>query len=211
MQRPFHRRITVAKQGTGARQGTGRVARLAGTLSLAVLLAGCGSMVGTGFSGSGNGFGGFGGARQPAAEADGYTMRRLTGRDDAVEPLQPDTTVSWPKQDEERPSIFETEEERRAREGQPRQSRRGSSTESPDIAIPREDVTTPPRTEPRALAAPPPVDSRGQGIPGAPAGTVTTGGNTFGGPAGSGTVLRDGGTTTLMGADGTIRVVPTPR
>jgi hypothetical protein len=209
MQRPFHRRTEIAGQGLG------RAARLAGSLSLVVLLAGCGSMVGTGFSGSGNGFGGFGGARQPAAEADGYTMRRLTGRDDAVEPLQPDTTISWPKPDEERPSIFETEEERRAREGQPRQgqtqSRRGSSTESPDIAIPREDVTQPPRRDPRALAAPPPAESRGQGIPGAPAGTVITGGNTFGGPAGSGTVLRDGGTTTLMGADGTIRVVPTPR
>jgi hypothetical protein len=206
MQRPFHRRTPRTGQG-----GAG-LARLAGTLSLAVLLAGCGSMVGTGFSGSGNGFGGFGGARQPASEADGYTMRRLTGRDDAVEPLQPDTTVAWPKQDDERQSIFETEEERRAREGQRQgQSRRGSSSESPDIAIPREDVTQPPRRDPRALAAPPPADNRGQGIPGAPAGTVTTGGNTFGGPAGSGTVLRDGGTTTLMGADGTIRVVPTPR
>ncbi|WP_291297888.1 hypothetical protein [Elioraea sp.] len=206
MQRPSHRRTEGA-----------RLARIAGTLSLAVLLAGCSSVVGTGFSGSGNGFGGFGGARQPATEADGYTMRRLTGRDDAVEPLQPDTTISWPKQDEERPSVFETEDERRAREGQPRQgqSRRGSSSESPDIAIPREDVTQPRRTEPRALASPPPPDNRGQGIPGAPAGTVTTGGagstGTFGGPAGSGTVLRDGGTTTLMGADGTIRTVPTPR
>lgn len=204
MQRPSDRRI-----------GGARLAQLAGTLSLTVLLAGCGGVVGTGFSGSGNGFGGFGGARQPATEADGYTMRRLTGRDDAVAPLEPDTTVAWPKQDEERQSIFETEDERRAREGQPRQSRRGSGTESPDIAIPREDVTPPRRTDPRALAAPPPPDNRGQGIPGAPAGTVTTGGagstGTFGGPAGSGTVLRDGGTTTLMGADGTIRVVPTPR
>jgi hypothetical protein len=67
------------------------------------------------------------------------------------------------------------------------------------------------------MPASPEIDQRGQPIPFAPPGTVTTGGTpgartgTFGGPAGTGTTVRDGGTTTLMGADGTIRTVPTPR
>ncbi|WP_144299961.1 hypothetical protein [Elioraea rosea] len=184
-------------------------------LLLAGLLAGCGS----GFSGSGNGFGGFGGSRVvvPEAEANGYTMRRLTGRADEVTTLQPDTSVRWPDAaDEERPSIFETDEERRAREQRQRQTRRGSSSESPDL--PREpNEPLPPRQPepPRALAPPPENELRGQAIPGAPPGTVSTGQTgrtgTFGGPGGTGTTIRDGGTTTLMGADGTIRTVPTPR
>lgn len=179
------------------------------------VLSGCG--YGAGFSGSGSGFGGFGGARPavPADQAEGYTLRRLRGQDDQVGGLQPDPTIRWPdERDEQRPSVFETEEERRAREARPPQ--RGSSSESPDIQRnPREALLSP--TPPRPLAAPPEPELRGQAIPGVPAGTVTTGGSasgrtgTFGGPAGTGTTVRDGGTTTLMGADGTIRTVPTPR
>ncbi len=186
-------------------------------LLLAGLLAGC-----SGFSGSGNGFGGFGGSRVaiPEAEANGYTMRRLTGRADEVVTLQPDTTIRWPDaDDEDRPSIFETDEERRARElrQQQRQSRRGSSSESPDIPREANDPLLQQRQPqpPRALAPAPENEMRGQAIPGAPPGTVSTGQTgrtgTFGGPGGSGTTIRDGGTTTLMGADGTIRTVPTPR
>jgi len=181
--------------------------RAATAACLVVLLSGCG--VGRGFSGSGNGFGGFGGSRVaiPEAEANGYTMRRLKGNDDELGGLQPDLSVRWPDAaDENRPSVFETEDERRAREARAQQSRRDTSTGSPDL----------PRTQPQDLVrpAPGPMPS-GQAIPGAPPGTVGTGGSgtigTFGGPAGSGTVLRDGGTTTLMGADGKIITVPTPR
>lgn len=189
------------------------VPRLAALACAGLLLSGCG----TGFTGSGNGFGGFG--SRPAAitaeEADGYTMRRLRGLEDQAGGLQPDGTIRWPSErDEQRPSVFETEDERRARESQP-PARRGSSSESPDI--PRATREPPPPPAPRALAPAPEPELRGQAILGAPAGTVSTSGTaagrtgTFGGPAGSGTTVRDGGTTTLMGADGTIRTVPTPR
>lgn len=190
------------------------VPRAAVLLAAGLILSGCG--VGTGFSGSGQGFGGFGGrpvAGQP--DVDGYTMRRLRGMDDQVGGLQPDPTIRWPdERDEQRPSVFETDEERRSRESQP-PARRGSSSESPDI--PRASREPAPPAQPRALAPPPEPDTRGQAILGAPAGTVSTGGTatgrvgTFGGPAGTGTTVRDGPTTTLMGADGTIRTVPTPR
>jgi hypothetical protein len=189
--------------------------RAAAFVCVGLLLSGCG--FGAGFSGSGNGFGGFGtrSAAPPPEEADSYTMRRLRGQEDQVGGLQPDPTIRWPdERDEQRPSVFETEDERRSRESQP-PARRGSSSESPDIPrATREPVTQP---APRALAPPPEPELRGQAIPGAPPGTVSTGGTatgrtgTFGGPAGSGTTVRDGGTTTLMGADGTIRTVPTPR
>lgn len=189
------------------------VPRLAALACAGLLLSGCG----TGFTGSGNGFGGFG--SRPAAitaeEADGYTMRRLRGLEDQAGGLQPDGSIRWPSErDEQRPSVFETEDERRARESQP-PARRGSSSESPDIPRASREPTPPPA--PRALAPAPEPELRGQAIPGAPAGTVSTSGTatgrtgTFGGPAGSGTTVRDGGTTTLMGADGTIRTVPTPR
>jgi hypothetical protein len=189
------------------------VPRAAALACVGLLLSGCG--LSTGFSGSGDGFGGFGQRRVAvtAEEADSYTMRRLRGLEDQVGGLQPDSTIRWPSErDEQRPSVFETDEERRAREVPPR---RGSSSESPDI--PRATREPTPAPAPRALAPAPEPELRGQAIPGAPAGTVGTGGTagsrtgTFGGPAGSGTTVRDGGTTTLMGADGTIRTVPTPR
>jgi hypothetical protein len=201
-----------------------RLPRMAAALGLALALAGCG--VGRGFSGSGDGFGGFGVRPLPVPpeEADGYTMRRLRGQPDEAVALQPDFSIQWPYTAEDtRTSVFETEEERMQRlERERRQQRqgqtqpRGSSTESREAQRPPEQIPATPA--PRALAPPPPdPEQRGQAIPLAPPGTVTTGGTagsrtgTFGGPAGTGTTVRDGGTTTLMGADGTIRTVPTPR
>jgi hypothetical protein len=174
-----------------------------------LLVSGCG-----GFSGSGAGFGGFGAARTLIVPADSYTQQRLTGAAEAVPPLEVDTSVAWPRDTLERASIFETEEERRARERQV-QRPRGSATPAPSPRAERQDpADIVDRVPPRAVAVPEP-NRRGQAIPGAPAGTVTTGGTdrtgTFGGPAGSGTTVRDGGTMTLMGADGQIRTVPAPR
>ncbi len=174
-----------------------------------LLVSGCG-----GFAGSGVGFGGFGAARAPAVPADSYTQQRMTGATEAVPPLEVDTSVGWPRDTLERASIFETEEERRARE-RPVPRPRGSAAPAPSPQVQRQDpADLVDRVPPRAVAVPEP-DRRGQAIPGAPAGTVTTGGGdrtgTFGGPAGSGTTVRDGGTMTLMGADGQIRTVPAPR
>jgi hypothetical protein len=185
---------------------------IAGWATLAacgLLISGCG-----GFSGSGTGFGGFGAARAPAVPAGSYTHERLRGGADSLQPLEIDTSLQWPRDPLERASIFETEEDRRARE---RQVRRPPGTPAP-APSPRADRQDPAdlvdRAPPRAVATPEP-DRRGQAIPGAPPGTVTTGGTgrtgTFGGPAGSGTTVRDGGTMTLMGADGQIRTVPAPR
>jgi hypothetical protein len=172
-----------------------------------LLVAGCG-----GFSGSGAGFGGFGAARAPVVPADSYTQQRMIGAAGAVAPLEVDTSVAWPRDTLERAAIFETEEERRERQAQ---RPRGSAAPAPPPQAQRQDpADIVDRVPPRAVAVPEP-DRRGQAIPGAPPGTVTTGGTgrtgTFGGPAGSGTTLRDGATMTLMGADGQIRTVPAPR
>lgn len=184
----------------------------AAVLTGGLLVAGC-----SGFSGSGSGFGGFGRAPSPAISEDSYTQRRMTGAPDEITPLQPDVSVQWPRDSGERASVFETEEERRARERRESQVRRPPGSPAP---APAPQVRRP---DPAQIVAPPPPrevpvperESRGEGIPGAPAGTVTTGGTgrtgTFGGPSGSGTTTRDGGTMTLMGADGQIRTVPAPR
>jgi hypothetical protein len=185
---------------------------------LVLALAGCG--IGRGFSGSGDGFGGFGVRPLPVpeAEAEGYTMRRLRGQPDDIGALQADPSIRWPfTAEDRRASAFEAEEEQRQRLERERQQRqtRGSSTGAREVARPPEQVPTAPL--PRAPAPAPEVDQRGQPVPFAPPGTVVTGGaagsrtGTFGGPAGTGTIVRDGGTNTLMGADGTIRTVPTPR
>jgi hypothetical protein len=180
--------------------------------SCGLVLAGC-----AGFSGSGIGFGGFGTSSRPVVPEDSYTGRRITGADDRVAPLQADTSVQWPRDGGERASVFETEEERRARERRERQAERPRGSPAPAPSPQAE------RTDPARIIEPPPPrevavperDRRGEGIPGAPAGTVETGGTgrsgTFGGPAGTGTTVRDGGTMTLMGADGQIRTVPAPR
>ncbi|MBB5693242.1 hypothetical protein [Muricoccus pecuniae] len=90
----------------------------------------------------------------------------------------------------------------------------GSSQALPPLdppPLPRAGV---PRGEP---ATPPAPRLEGQVLPtpgGAPA-TITGGNNnvqTFTQPGiGTGTAIRQGGTTTLFGADGSIQVVPTPR
>lgn len=174
-----------------------------------LLVSGCG-----GFSGSGIGFGGFGAARAPAVPADSYTQQRMTGAAEAVPPLEVDTSVVWPRDTLERASIFETEEERRARERQAQRPRGSAAPASSPQAQRQDPAEIVDRVPPRAVAVPEP-DRRGRAIPGAPPGTVTTGGSdrtgTFGGPAGGGTTVRDGGTMTLMGADGQIRTVPAPR
>ncbi|MCS6921980.1 MAG: hypothetical protein NZM07_08730 [Elioraea sp.] len=186
-------------------RGVGLMALLVG----GAMLAGC-----AGFAGSGEGFGGFGASSRPTVAPDGYTGRRLVGADDGVTPLVADPAVAWPRMTLERRPLFETEEERAARERRERGPRGSSTRLGPEAITGRDPAELQARVPPRELP-PPPVDRRGQAIPGAEPGTVTTGGTgrigTFGGPAGSGTTLQDGGTMTLMGADGRIRSVPAPR
>ena len=186
--------------------------RAVGLMALLVggpLLAGC-----AGFAGSGEGFGGFGASSRPAALPEGYTGRRLVGLEDGVQPLMADDAVNWPRLSLDRRPLMETEEERAARERRERLPRASSTRPGAETITGQDPADLQARVPPRALA-PPPVDRRGQAIPGTDPGTVTTGGTgrigSFGGPAGSGTTLQEGGTMTLMGADGRIRTVPAPR
>ncbi|MDW8443575.1 MAG: hypothetical protein RML45_04145 [Acetobacteraceae bacterium] len=186
--------------------------RVVGLMALVVggaVLGGCAS-----FIGSGEGFGGFGASSRPTLAPDGYTGRRLVGQDDGVAPLVADTAVAWPRLTLERPPRFETEEERTLRERRERLPRGASTRPGPETITGADPADLQARVPPREPPSPP-VDRRGQPIPATQPGTVTTGGTgrlgTFGGPAGSGTTLQEGGMMTLMGADGRIRTVPAPR
>jgi len=173
------------------------------------LVAGC-----AGFAGSGQGFGGFGTSSAPSAAPEGYTGRRVVGLDDGVPPLVADTAVAWPRMTLDVRRSFEPDSERPARERSER-AVRGSATRPGADTIAGPDPAELQASVPPREFVPPPVERRGQRIPGTEPGTVTTGGTgrvgTFGGPAGSGTTVQDGGTMTLMGADGRIRRVPVPR
>ncbi len=174
-----------------------------------LMLAGC-----AGFAGSGEGFGGFGASSRPTLAADGYTGRRLIGLDDGVPPLMVDEAVNWPRLTLDRRPLLETERDHTARERRESPPRASSTRPGAETITAQDPVELQARVPPRALASPP-VDQRGQAILGTDPGTVTTGGTgrigSFGGPAGSGTTLQEGGTMTLMGADGRIRTVPAPR
>jgi hypothetical protein len=171
-----------------------------------LLVAGC-----AGFSGSGAGFGGFGAARVPTVAIEGYTLARIAGAADALPPLEMDTTLQWPRDTLERAAVRATEERRDRQVQRPPGSPAPASARQAERQDPAAIVD---RVPPRDLAVIEP-ERRGERIPGTPPGTITTGGTgrigTFGGPAGSGTTLRDGGTMTLMGADGRVRTVPAPR
>ena len=104
----------------------------AAVLAGGLLAAGC-----SGFSGSGTGFGGFGRAPSPAVSEDSYTQRRMTGAPDEIAPLQPDSSVQWPRDSGERASVFETEEDRRARERRESQVRRPPGSPAPGPLPPR--------------------------------------------------------------------------
>lgn len=184
------------------RRAIGGVALVAG-----LAVGGC-----AGFMGSGAGFGGVAAPRLPEVVAEGYTRARLAGAAETVAPLETDTSVVWPRATLEPPPA---EPPRRPADRAADRRPPGSPAPAPARPADRQDpAELIDRVPPRALAAPEP-DRRGQAIPGTPPGTITTGGTgrlgTFGGPAGSGTTLQEGGTMTLMGADGRIRTVPAPR
>jgi hypothetical protein len=164
-------------------------------------------------------------------EPGNFTMDRVLGRPDGLEPLGPDQSLNLFESDGRslrdlldvegtRPNIFE-QMERGGRAPDeppppPPPRRRGSSTPPQASAIPELE----PRTVAPPPPAPPPTASRtlppGTTIPG-PAGGTVVGGSagstaTTIGPSGRpGTATRDGGTVTLFGADGSIRTVPAPQ
>lgn len=173
-------------------------------------------------------------ARLAGVDTDGFTMRRILGRPDGVEPLREDAEFSQTVPDGRslrelldvegtRSNIFDQAERGTtpppAEAAPPPPPRRGSASPPPPrAALPEEE------TQPRQVAAPrPPAPAAAPGAP-LPAGTVIPGpqgGTVVGGSAGSvattvgpggapGTATRDGRTITLFGADGSIRTVPAP-
>jgi hypothetical protein len=163
------------------------------------------------------------GQARAGLDPESFTMRRILGQPDNLEPLREDASFTAREADGRtlrelldvegtRPNIYDQQEQR---EGTP-PARRGSSTP------PRAEAR--PEFNPNVDVAPrppePPVASQGlrpgQVLPGPSGGQVVTGGSgrtsTTIGPSGqSGSAVRDGGTVTLFGPDGSIRTVPAPR
>lgn len=168
---------------------------------------------------------------QVVVPSDSLTAQRILGADVAVPPLLPVPGNVWPEGEPERATLGSVDTPLRPDELQqptavPRanapRAGRGSST-PPDLL----DPGTPVGSLPQGNFAPPPIPGGGASAlpprredgqviftPNGPA--VTTGGgpgystyNTPGG--GAGIAIPQGGTTTLLGPDGTVQQVPTPR
>ncbi|WBV41355.1 hypothetical protein [Pseudoroseomonas cervicalis] len=189
----------------GERPGR-RPARAAGLVLLAGL-AGCSAASFTG--------------PRDTVPTDSLTAQRILGRAVEVPPLLPAPGNVWPEGEETRRATMADPDVRPADplavpQPLPRQQR-GSST-PPDLLAPGTTVgATAPRFATPAEPPPPPPPRRdGRVIPTPQGPAVTTGGgagySTYTTPGGgSGIAIPQGGTTTLLGQDGTVRQVPTPR
>lgn len=159
----------------------------------------------------------------PAIEppVQSLTVSRIMGQDVEVPPLLPEAGTSvWPSEDAPRGTIGNPDERVRPGE-QPTTTRRGSSTP------PMNDVYSGPppgfqapnlrplNTPPAPLSPPPPrADGRVIPTPNGPVVTSTGGPGyaTYTSPEGAtGIAIPQGGTTTLLDANGRVRQVPTPR
>jgi hypothetical protein len=159
--------------------------------------------------------------RPVEAPVDSLTVSRVMGHDIEVPPLLPQSGSVWPEQEGPRGTIGNPDAATRPGELAPNQPtprmRRGSST-PPDLFPPVTD-TAPDLRPPDAPPAPvyaPPARADGRVIPTPQGPAVTTGGgpgySTYTMPGGaSGIAIPQGGTTTLMDGNGTVRQVPTPR
>lgn len=161
-----------------------------------------------------------------------FTLDRILGRPDGLQPLGPDTTINLMEADGRTlRDLLDVEGRRELRdvrmppdvieptpppppEAQPR--RRGSSTPPQASVQPELDQrpVQPPAPPPAAAAGT--TLRPGTTIPGPRGGTVMGGsagsvGTTIGPSGQPGTATRDGGTVTLFGADGSIRTVPVPQ
>ncbi|RMI25881.1 hypothetical protein EBE87_05620 [Pseudoroseomonas wenyumeiae] len=169
---------------------------------------------------------------QVEAPVDSLTVARVMGQDVAVPPLLPIAGSVWPAQEPPRGTIGNPnaglmpwdETASQIQQSQPLVAppvvpgRRGSSTPPDLLAQPeptpalRQPDMPPYPTEP----ARPRRRTDGRVIPTPQGPAVTTGGtgsySTYTNPGGgSGIAIPQGGTTTLLDADGTVRQVPTPR
>ncbi|WP_159999268.1 hypothetical protein [Roseomonas sp. 18066] len=159
----------------------------------------------------------FTGPREPVP-TDSLTAQRILGTPAEVPPLLPAPGNVWPTEEQPRATLGSPEIVPRAGDPVPPLARRGSST-PPDLLAPGTDVSPAVRpypTAPMAPVAPLAPRREGQVIPTPQGPAVTTGGgagySTYNTPGGaSGIAVPQGATTTLLGQDGTVRQVPTPR
>ncbi|WP_419898170.1 hypothetical protein [Roseomonas sp. USHLN139] len=155
-----------------------------------------------------------------AVPTDSMTVQRIMGAPAEVPPLLPAPGNVWPTEEQPRATLGSPEIVPRPGDPTPMPAtRRGSST-SPDLLAPGTEfppVARPyPVMPPAAPVAPPPPRRDGQVIPTPQGPAVTSGGglgySTYNTPGGaSGIAVPQGATTTLLGQDGTVRQVPTPR
>lgn len=194
-------------------------------------LAGCGFNEGDPAT---RGTGGFLGGTRPADVGPGPTVARLRGDVMPIaEPLRPEDGDVWPAPEAPRATLANPDAALRGipsynpaeRLGPavistppttvppaPPRGRIGSSTSpGPAEVPPRADIAPPAEVVAPRIARMPRPDGRVVDTPGGAA--VTTGGNqrvqTYSAPDGStGTVTRSGSTSTVIGSDGQVRVVP---
>ncbi len=157
---------------------------------------------------------------------DSPTVSRVLGKPVDLPPLLPEGGSVWPTESDEGPRGTLGNPDAGLRPGQTREGapdrpmppRRGSGT-APALPPPATDTSSDllrQPTIPPAPSYPAPARAEGRVIP-TPQGpvTTTTGGPgyaTYTAPDGStGIAIPQGSTTTLMGADGRVRQVPTPR
>lgn len=157
-----------------------------------------------------------------------FTMDRVLGRSDGLQPLAEDQTLAGFGADGRsirdlldvegtRRSYFDQLEQQQPPPSSPPPRRPGSSTPPEARVLPEANapVVRPPAAPAAPSAAPRPLPP-GTTVP-TPQGGVVTGGSAGGttttiGPSGqAGTATRDGGTVTLFGPDGSIRTVPVPQ
>ena len=190
-------------------------------LGLTLLLPACQDYVGSPF----DGFGGFianthsfrGGPNRPPGDAP--NMLRAEGQDVEQEPLTPEPGNVWPGPIGPVPTLQDLEREQNLQESPaqppPHPATRGSSTPPGPASGP-----LPPGPAPRPVSPPtlPPATSPTTQVlptPNGPAVSTQTGNGvqTFSDPrGGTGIVVPNGnGTSTLIGPDGTVTTVPTPR
>jgi hypothetical protein len=162
------------------------------------------------------------------APEDSLTVQRVVGAEPEVQPLLPEGGNVWPAAEAPRATLADPEAAMRdvpeytpripppRPEAQPRRQPRGSSTPPQTELPPTRDFRYPsPLAQPPLSPPPPRADGQVIPLPGGGA-AVTTGGTeryqTFTEPGGgSGIAIPDGATTTLIGPDGRVRVVPRQR
>lgn len=169
---------------------------------------------------------------QVEAPVESLTVARVMGQPVEVPPLLPIAGSVWPNEEAPRGTIGNPDAGMRpgdqAAVGQTQRSQgrvaapvvpgRGSGT-PPDLLTqpePRPALRQPDMPPYPTDPAPPRRRADGRVIPTPQGPAVTTGGtsgySTYTNPGGgSGIAIPQGGTTTLLDADGTVRLVPTPR